>query len=123
MQAVVRQNSSMVLPYLKVLLSLDPAIAAQRIGQRENRQVAIEEILVRKQRDFDRYSDLYQINGQEVTHQDLSRLADVIIDTEKNGPTEVATKILHAYIQKLSVTGQEEPTLAPCVINEINNAL
>ncbi len=123
MQTVVKQNANMTLPYLKVLLSLDPAIAAQRIGKRENRPVKVEEILERRKRDFDRYGNLYQINGQRVTHQVLADFADVTIDTQENHPEEVVKKILLAYIQKLTTITDVTPNLAHQAISELSNLM
>ncbi len=123
MQAVVKQNANMTLPYLKVLLSLDPTIAAQRISKRENRPVKVEEILERRKRDFDRYGNLYQINGQKVTHQNLTDFADVTINTQENHPEEVVKKILSAYIQKLTIAVDVVPNLAHQAINELGNLL
>jgi cytidylate kinase len=123
LQSVVSQSSFLTFPYLRVLLSLDPEVAAQRVGQRESRQVDVEEVLLRRQRDFDRYGNLYQIRGQRVAQRDLSRFADVVINTESTNPKEVATKVLNAYLQKISFVGQSELVLALSVINEINKAL
>jgi cytidylate kinase len=111
MRAIVESAPAMVIPYLSVLLSLDPIVAALRVGQRENRDVNVNEILLRKQRDFERYGDLYHIKGKKVSHNDLSRFADTIINTETASPNEVAKAVIESYIQKLMSISTNRPSI------------
>ena len=121
--AVVARQSNSVVPYLRVVLTLDPVIAAERVSEREGRAVSVDEILIRKQRDFARYGELYQIGGQKVLHDHLVQSADVVIDTENTDPNEVAVTILKKYIQILSTLGVWEKTFAHQAIDEIRRAL
>jgi len=123
LQSAITGVEFLAVPYLRVLLKLDPLVAAQRVGERENRQVDLDEILIRKQRDFARYGDLYQIGGQRVTHQDLYHHADVTIDTQHLTPAEVAIQVLGSYIDKIIAVVQEHEVFAMPVINDINSAL
>ena len=93
------------------------------MSERENRQVDLDEILIRKQRDFARYGELYQIGGQKVSHQDLYQYADVTIDTQSLSPAEVAIRVLGSYIDKIITVGQEREIFALPVINDLNTAL
>jgi len=123
LQSAITGVEFLAVPYLRVLLKLDPLVAAQRVGERENRQVNLEEILIRKQRDFTRYGELYQIGGQGVTHQDLYQHADVTIDTQHLTPAEVAIQVLGSYIDKIITEMQEQDVFALPVLNDINSAL
>lgn len=118
LQDIISKYPTFTLPYLNVLLSLKPEVAAERISQRENRPVNADDILLRKQRDFDRYGDLYQIDGQRVEHSDLYKFTDIIIDTENLKPEEVAITVLNAYIQKVASLGLlKEPASLTAVRN------
>jgi cytidylate kinase len=117
--AAVASRSDSAIPFLRVVLTLDPVVAAQRVGSREGREVAVDEIMVRKQHDFARYGHLYQIGGQKVMHEDLARFADIAINTENTDPNEVVAKILKEYLRLLSAFGEFEKSLALPVIDEI----
>jgi cytidylate kinase len=123
LRAVISEIEDSTLPFLSVLLSLDPVIAAQRVAQREDRQVNVEEILIRKQRDFDRYSDLYQINGRKVSHDDLFKYADIVINTENITAHRVAVTALGAYVEKVSLLTYSPEAIAVPMLIDMNNAL
>ncbi len=123
MQAIVPHNNYSSAPQLRVLLSLDPRVAAQRVGQREGRKVNTAEIKLRKKRDFDRYRELYQIHGHPVTPKDLVRFSDIQIDTQLLNAKEVSAQILKGYITKVSKLGQSEQVFAGPAIAEVTYAL
>lgn len=123
MRTVVQNAPTSALPYLHVLLTLDPEVAAQRVGQRESRDVHVNEILERKKRDFDRYGSLYSIRGRKVAHGDLARHADVSINTETITPPEVASEILRAYIQRLSAASSQNPEHSLVLIKSLYEAI
>ncbi len=110
-------------PYMGVLLKLDPAVAAQRIGQRENRVVSIDEVLKRKSEDFDRFNRLYTIGNKPVEHSDLAEHAELQVNTEFNTPSEVSVQILIAYLDKLHSLSQEKHVLAVPAMNDLYQAL
>lgn len=123
LQVIIMQSNALTIPYLRVVLMLDPAIAAQRVGERENRQVEVDEILVRKQNDFDRYGELYRIGGQKVSHQSLAHFADVKINTQYQAPTEVARQVLISYLEKIALISETEAVFALPAIMDIRHAL
>jgi cytidylate kinase len=123
LQSVVAGADALSFPYLSVLLTLDLNLAAQRVGERENRDVHPDEITVRKQRDFARYGELYQIRGQQVDHGDLSRFTDLTIDTKDVGPNEVVALILQTYLEKMETMVEDGELLALPIINDLHAAL
>lgn len=118
-RSTVAQFNTLSLPYIKILLRLDPLIAAQRVASRENREVNVQEIMLRKQRDFDRYGELYKINTNPLSHQDLYTLSDLHINTEKRNPNRVARLVLKGYLHKINSTGQSSSS----VVTEIKSAI
>lgn len=123
LQPVILQQPAFALPYMNVLLQLSPEIAAQRIGQREQRQVDVSEVMTRKQRDFNRYGEIYHIQGKPVEHSDLAKAADTIIDTELLSPPEVAAKVVRNYLRKIQVTGFSRAAFAQPAVQLMESAL
>lgn len=121
MQPVVSLYDGLALPYLKVLLSLDPKLAAQRIGQRENRAVSPDEVTTRQLRDFARYKN-YHLQGKPVSFEDLTQHADVIIDTSQRTPDQVAVTAVEAYLHKIRQLSIN-PFLAQPLIEQLSQAL
>lgn len=123
LQTVIAEQPPFALPYMQVLLQLSPEIAAQRVGEREGRAVDVEEILVRKQRDFSRYGQVYHIQGKSVEHEDLATAADVMINTAALSPDEVAVVVVQDYLRKIRVTGFSHRAFAQPAVRLMEAAL
>ncbi len=103
LKTVVSEEDVLVRPFIKALLRLPTAIAVQRIGTRENRQVTEQEVIKLIEKNFNRFGSLYQMNGQSLTHDDLVKQADVQIETAENNPQQVVESILKAYMRKVAL--------------------
>jgi|GEM_PF-1381470 len=123
LQSVITDRRIFALPLLKVLLQLDPAVAAERVGQREKRQVSVAEIALRKKRDFERFGKLYTVRGTPVVHADLLQAAELAINTEQFSPKEVVSQIIWHYIKKVKLLTEAEPSLSFSFIQNLATAL
>lgn len=123
MLSVVKQYNNLVLPYLAIVLSLDPQVAASRISQRENHNASEQDVLSRKAMDWARYSSLYTLGGRPLKHSDLYRLADEVINTEQQSPEQVTATILEYYSLKIGFLSQAEQALAQPILIRLNQAL
>lgn len=119
MQNILPQNEFINTLYLKVLLSIDPKIAAERVGFRENRTVPASEITKRRDRDFARYGKLYTIKNIPIEHGDLSKHADIKIDTQNTEQDGVANRAMQSYIQKLNTLSTELPEVTTSIISKL----
>lgn len=111
-----------VVPYIRVLLNVDPSVAAKRISDREERLITKQEVLERKDRDWRRYGEIFTIDGQPAKHRDLYRFADEVIDTEHLTPEQVAQQTIQYYLLKIRFLSQEEQVLARPLIEQLIQA-
>jgi cytidylate kinase len=74
------ENSIFALPFIYIMLTVDWETAAQRVTGRED-TTSVETLELRMKEDWDRYSDIYTINGVPLLLSHLYRLAHAVIDT------------------------------------------
>lgn len=89
---------------LRVYLTASVEVRARRIGRREGKsyEQALEETVERDRRDRERYLKLYGIDND---HYDF---ADLVIDTEKLDPYEIADRITEAA-EEITARERGEP--------------
>lgn len=116
-------SSFLTVPCLRVLLELDSVIAAQRVAEREDRHVTVDEIETRKRRDFHRYGEIYTIQGQSVTPQHLKMYADLRVNTASIPAPEVAVQIVETYLEKLQPLLVTNRSLYRPAVRELTTAL
>lgn len=81
---------------LKVYLSASPEVRAARIQKREGGDLNEIRLFteMRDAEDTRRYKELYGINNRDFS------AADIVIDTEKMNPEEIAVEILEKLVEK-----------------------
>lgn len=87
------ENPVLSQPLIKILLVVEPEIAAQRISRREGRTITVDEVQVRNEADWERYGRFYHIDGKPLTFDDLVA-ASHVIDTSYLTPEEVLAEVL-----------------------------
>lgn len=127
LKPVITQYNNLAVPFLSVVLTASPNVAAARISQREKRMVTPEEILARRDRDWARYSELYHANGKPVKLHHLHQFADEVINTDNLSAQEVAEQIIRYYLLKIriigKVAGEEQHWLARDIIANLAHGL
>ncbi len=123
MQSLLPKNDYSNTPYFKLLLTIDPKTAAERVGKRENRVVKTSEITQRRDRDFARFGELYTINGKSIRHKDLSIHANIRIDTKNIEQVEVANMALRCYLATLNSLCEKIPSVTLPIISQITATL
>lgn len=122
LQEIIVEQEEFALPFLKVLLTLPSAVAAERINTREGTQLTALDIEEQKRENFARYQ-LYHINEKSIVPQDLFTYADVEISTEFNDPDTVVHLLLAAYMQKLLAAIERGNSEAEYAFLELEAAL
>jgi cytidylate kinase len=109
LQALVRTNSGWALPALRLMLTVDPEVAAARISERELEPTTVERVLARRADDSKRYGNAYHMmnTGKPFTEQDL-RDASIVIDTSDKDKDQVLLEALSHLARFLSQEGLPE---------------